>query len=289
MDNGSMSRREMLAWCSACGLATMGLTRLPERRSSEYHRLVLEKNPVGYWRLDEERGPTAHDSSSHHHDGTYVGSPAFRERGAIAGDADTAVALNGRRSYVEVPDHAQFSVSTSGHGLSVEVWMRPDAVLFTGQTEEHYIHWLGKGEPGQFEWGFRFYSRRSPRPNRLSAYIWNPDGGLGAGAYVQEAVQEFAWMHLVACYAPGDKSDPMAGVSLYRNGVLRGSPPTQKGARYSSYDIVPAHGSAPLRLGTRDLGSFLKGGLDEVAIYPRVLSAEEVREHYQAGTGRNAG
>ena len=101
---------------------------------------------------------------------------------------------------------------------------------------------------------------------------------------IQETVKEFAWMHLVACYAPGDQSDPMAGVSLYLNGVLRGSPATQKGARYRSYDIVPVHGSAPLRFGTRDLGSFLKGGLDEVAIYPRVLSDDEIREHYQASS-----
>lgn len=286
MNEGWMSRREMLAWCSACGLASMQRSASAGRSSNDYHRLVLAKNPVGYWRLGEPRGSTAHDASNYHHNGTYIGAPTFREHGAIEGDPNTAVALNGRHSYVEVPDNAHFSVPTSGRGLTVEVWMRPDAVIFNGQTDEHYIHWLGKGEQGRYEWGFRFYSRKSPRPNRLSAYIWNPDGSLGAGAYVQEAVEEFKWVHLAACYAPGDKSDPMAGVSIYRNGVLRGSPATQKGARYRSYDIVPAHASAPLRFGTRDLGSFLKGGLDEVAIYPRVLSDKEIKEHYLAGTGR---
>jgi hypothetical protein len=49
--------------------------------------------------------------------------------------------------------------------------------------------------------------------------------------------------------------------------------------------IMPAHGTAPLRLGTRDLGSFLRGGLDEVAIYPYVLSAHQVQEHYKIATG----
>jgi hypothetical protein len=37
-------------------------------------------------------------------------------------------------------------------------------------------------------------------------------------------------------------------------------------------------GSSPLRLATRDFASFLIGALDEVAIYPRVLSAEEIAE-----------
>ena len=59
-------------------------------------------------------------------------------------------------------------------------------------------------------------------------------------------------------------------------------------ARYNSHDIVPAHGTAPLRFATRDLGSFLKSGLDEDAIYPRVLNSEETRDNYEAGTGRKA-
>ena len=36
----------------------------------------------------------------------------------------------------------------------------------------------------------------------------------------------------------------------------------------------------PRRLGTRDGKGFLIGGLDEVAIYPRLLSPEEIRRHY---------
>jgi hypothetical protein len=34
------------------------------------------------------------------------------------------------------------------------------------------------------------------------------------------------------------------------------------------------------------LKGFLTGGLDEVAIYPRVLTAKEVLENYHAGKGR---
>ena len=58
------------------------------------------------------------------------------------------------------------------------------------------------------------------------------------------------------------------------------------GALYSSFDITPQVGTAPLRLGTRSFGSFLIGGLDEVAIYPRVLTAAEVADRYRAGSGK---
>ena len=44
--------------------------------------------------------------------------------------------------------------------------------------------WLGKGEIDEMEWAFRFYSHESTRPNRISVYVWNADGGLGAGGSI---------------------------------------------------------------------------------------------------------
>ena len=73
----------------------------------------------------------------------------------------------------------------------------------------------------------------------------------------------------------------MAGVRIYKNGVLRKGPP-DRSTLYSTYDIVPAHGDAPVRFATRDRNSFLTGGLDEVAIYPRVLTGAEIMDNYTA-------
>jgi hypothetical protein len=58
------------------------------------------------------------------------------------------------------------------------------------------------------------------------------------------------------------------------------------GTRYQSYHIAPQHGAAPVRLGTRDRRGFLTGGLDEVALYPRILPAEEIRHHWQIAQGK---
>jgi hypothetical protein len=257
-----------------------------------YSAAVLAKGPVGYWRLGESGGPTAADSSGNGADGTYFGDLNFGEPGAIAGSADTAIGLNGFSSgdYVEIPDAegAPFSQLTSGAGLTIEVWMRPDALVFPGETTQPYIHWLGKGGRSQYEWGLRFYSQdATERPNRISAYIWNPSGGEGAGAYFEDTnLQPGAWIHIVACYDPGDwTTDPPAGVSIYRNGVRQLGPPS-KGTLYRTFNISPAHGSAPVRLGARDDLTFtLAGGLDEFAIYPRVLTADEILENYTTGVG----
>ena len=288
------------------GLVTGRLIKTT-RASDAYSGVVLSKGPVGYWRLGETAGPTAVDSSGFGYHGTYQGNPTFGQPGAIVNDLDTAIGCNGpdSKDYVEIPDpgdSAVFSQPTSGAGLSVEVWMRPDALVFPGQVDsagEILIHWLGKcvSGSGQCEWGLRFYSQDSPtRPNRVSAYIWNPEGAEGAGAYFQygvndnEALEVGSWYHIVAVYEPGDANTPGAGVRIYKNGVLKQGPPAS-GTLYSNYGIFPSHGTLPVRLGTRDAAAhggaavgYLTGGLDEVAIYPYALNDGQVLDNYQVAT-----
>jgi Concanavalin A-like lectin/glucanases superfamily len=299
-----MSRREVLKMAAAggAGLAMLGPLARTVKASDQYSSVVLAKGPVGYWRLGEASGPTAPDASGNGYDGTYLGNPTFGQAGAILNDPDTAIGLNGPASkdYVEIsdPDSAAFSQPTSGVGLTVEVWMRPDVLTFPGQTSDIYIHWLGKGDRPQLEWALRFYSQDSPtRPNRISAYIWNPNDpppALGAGAFFQDVLTPGQWIHVVGVYEPGDKdTDPPAGVRIYRDGIFRQGPLTSSGTWYRSFGIVPAHGTLPLRLGTRDAAtsgvaavSYFNGGLDEVAIYPRVLGDDEIRENYCVGSER---
>lgn len=302
---GRVSRRALLKGAAAGAAGLAGALRRPLAKtvfaSDQYSGVVLTKGPVGYWRLGQAAGPSAFDASGNGYDGSYLGSPSFGQTGAIANDPDTAIGLNGpdSKDYVEILDPASqaFSQPTSGIGLTVEVWMRPDVLAFPGQTSEPYIHWLGKcvSGSGQCEWGLRFYSQDSPsRPNRISAYIWNPEGGEGAGAYFQDTLIQGQWIHIVAVYEPGDKDTvPPAGVRMYRDGVFRQGPSTSPGTLYKTYGIVPAHGTLPVRLGTRDAAtsgsaavSYLTGGLDEIAIYPRVLGDDEILQNYCAGSDR---
>jgi hypothetical protein len=295
MLDDSWSRRDLLAFAGAAVFTALpGVARArsaspaKDAGHSAYERAVLRSAPAAYWRLGESRGPAAHDATGHGNEGRYVGRPNLGQAGAIASDPDRAVGLDGPRtkSYVAVRDHHDFSIATSGKGLTVEAWMRPDVLDFEGEQADRrddFVHWLGKGEKGRYEWGFRFYSRRTARPNRISAYAWNPDGKLGAGAYVEDRVTAGAWVYLVATF--DDPRKPNAQVRLYKDGEP--SPHnTSPGTRYNRYDVTPRHGSAPLRLGTRDLRGFLTGGLDEVAIYPRVLAAEEIHHHWKVAQGR---
>lgn len=288
MKRGPWTRRRLLVVAGVAGLALGVATPLKAQTVSNYERAVLAKKPVAYWRLGEAMGPDALDSTKNGHNGTYRGTPTFQESGAIKGDVNTAVKLDGNRSYIEIPSHKDFSQPTSGKGLTIEVWLRPDVLDFEGETNDPYIFWLGKGEGKRQEWGLRFYSSKSKdRPNRISAYIFNPEGGRGAGAYFQDKLTVGDWIHVVACFDPGDANTKGAGVHIYKNGVPRLGPPAA-GTLYNNpqWQIRSVQGTAPLRLGTRDLKTFLVGGIDEVAIYPRVLTAAEILENYNAGKGK---
>jgi Concanavalin A-like lectin/glucanases superfamily len=208
---------------------------------------------------------------------------------------DVYLKFNGTNAYVEAASIADYSVSTTGE-LTVSVWMRPDTLNFPRvEPKSDYIHWLGKGDTSSVdeEWTFRMYNQRDlfdtpPRPNRISFYLFNPPGGLGVGSYVQAPVTRRQWIHLVGMA-------DTARTYFYENGqyircdTYRG--PAQGGCEihYQPNENVqlvidPQPGPAPLRLGTKDLGSFLEGGLSRVRLWNRVLTAAEVSDLYTADT-----
>lgn len=240
----------------------------------DYQALVQKAGPAGYWPLRDnlqDWGPFARHGVEH-------GGPRFIED-ATGGWLE----LDGQ-SFIEIASHPSFSQPTSGQGLSIAVWLRVHTLDFPSQ----YLHWLGKGEHDRQEWAFRLHSSSSDTPGKLSAYLWNPEGELGAGARFYDPGHPVIcnhWMFLSASFQPGDAGNPEAGVELSVDGVLRQGPPAS-GTLYQSsrWSIYPQAGCAPVRLGTRNLLEHcLHGGLAEAAIFPRVLSPGEIGAFYQAG------
>jgi hypothetical protein len=186
------------------------------------------------------------------------------------GRGSSAYSFNGTDAYIEIPDHNAFSLPTTGQ-LSIAVWMRPGTLIFPHDEGTGYVHWLGKGVANQHEWTFRMYSADNieGRDNRTSFYLFNRTGGLGAGSYVQEPVTAGTWYHYVA--VADMRTDT---ITWYKNGVRKDQDPFMN----SEYQIQPQGGSAPVRIGTKDFGSFFKGAIDNLHIYNRALSVAEVAQ-----------
>jgi hypothetical protein len=208
---------------------------------------------------------------------------------------DVYLRFNGTNAYVEIPTIDDYSVSTTGE-LTVSTWMRPDTLNFPSvEKNSDYIHWLGKGElsgvDGNQEWTFRMYNHvdrfdSPPRSNRISFYLFNAEGGLGVGSYVQVPVIKGKWIHVVGMadtartyfYRDGQyiRCDTYRGPAQDNCEIHYQAPPNEN----VQLVIDPQAGPAPLRLGTKDLGSFLEGSLTRVRLWNRVLNAAEVSDLY---------
>lgn len=197
------------------------------------------------------------------------------------GRANSAYLFNGISNYIEIPDNDALSLTTTG-SLSISVWVRPDGtsrdannnVLFGDTESTGYVNWMGKGVTGQHEWTFRIYSADNTdnpsRVNRMSCYLFNLAGGLGAGSYVQDTIPLPAeWIHYVAVYSLSAQT-----VTWFKNGVQRDQDFFDLG---STHPITPENGTAPLRLGTRNFTSYFAGAIDDLRIYNRVLSQAEIQ------------
>lgn len=236
--------------------------------------LLLAQIPTGGLVANYEFNGNALDAGPSGLHGTNHGAVLTTDR---FGNANSAYAFNGTSAYIEIADHNAFTVPTTG-AMSISVWMRPDVLVFPVDESTGYVHWMGKGVSGQHEWVFRMYSSDNTelRENRTSFYMFNLTGGQGAGSYVQEPVTPGAWIHYVAVVSMSADT-----ITWYKNGVQKDQDPFQ----VSSYNIVPQNGTAPVRIGTRNLTSYFQGAIDDIRFYNRVLSVAEIQQLYAEGTG----
>lgn len=216
---------------------------------------------------------------------------------------DMYLKFTGADSYVEIASIGDYSVVTTGE-LSVAAWIRPDTLNFSRWEGTRYVHWLGKGagagDSGQQEWVFRMYNRddtaeHPPRPNRISFYVFNPEGGVGVGSYFQDTLHEGNWIFVVGVadstrtylYRDGNyrRCDTYRGASADRCPIHYQPPPNDN----LQLEINPTAGSSPLRLGTRDLRSFFEGGLSRVRMWNRALAASEVSALYSSDAAPSNG
>jgi len=180
--------------------------------------------------------------------------------------------------YVTIQSAPGFSIPTTGR-FTVIAWMRPDTLQFVAEEGSGYVHWLGKGKDGAQEWTLRMYSlvNEESRPNRISGYVYNPDGGEGSGAYVQDPVIVGQWL-MIGFEVSTERSQqyPTGWVAIFRDGIER------KRVALDQFSVTPHAGPAPVRIGTRDLESFFQGGIGDVAVFDRLISASDMQRLYAA-------
>jgi len=248
---------------------------------SRYDAAVLADHPVMYLKMSTPQSRWESDLSGFGHGGKYHTRTRFLPIVATMPNGDAATRFDGTGQYLEVPDSDALSVTTTGT-LTIEAWIRPDTLEFPCQESSGYVHWMGKGVAGSQEYVLRMYSltntEHPPRPNRISGYGFNLNGGLGSGAYFQDIVGIGEWIHVAVVISTRHRSGqyPTGYVRIFKNGALRKTVPLVQ------FDVIPGNGAAPFRVGTRNRKSYFMGAIGKVAVYDYELDLSQLAEHHHA-------
>ena len=196
---------------------------------------------VGYWPFNEGSGNEAKDASGNGHDGELIDAPQW-----VQGKFGTALDFGGTGSYVLVPDDDALDLS--------------DEVTFMG--------WFSLNEPivGQRRMMSKnnsvFFLFDFSDPNSLD-FLVKPNNDFAESTTVDWAIGE--WYHFAGTY-DGD------ALRIYINGELEGE--TGGVPPIDTSDLDLWIGADDWQLPTTSL----PGIMDDVRIYSKALTADEIKE-----------
>ena len=200
---------------------------------------------VLWLKFNEGSGNIAYDSSFYNNHGTIYGATW------TDGKFGKALSFDGVDDYVEVPYDASLDPSSE---LTIEHWIYPRAFA-TGVTQRIVQRAGGT-------WGTYLVVDSS----ELWFYVDTTDDG-GSWQRVKYALPStHQWYHIVGTY---DGSE----LRLYVNGELKDSTPQSKAPDKAE--------GIPLNIGRTQAGiQYFNGTIDEVRIYNRALSENEIKMLY---------
>lgn len=217
-------------------------------RALELERLVYEDwydGLIGYWKLDEGTGNEAIDSSGNNNTGILYGS------NWTDGKYGNALNFDGTDDYVAIPD----LYSSSPTELTVSAWIN-SSLISTWWRGQPVIHQCRNGE---FGWelvydGVICFGVKLASGIGIWDVRWNPSPD--------------EWHQIVGTWKKGDS------LKMYVDGTLVNQTAVNDEFLYDAYWLDASIGSLYRS------EAFFNGTIDEVMVYNRTLSAEEVMLHY---------
>ncbi len=207
---------------------------------------------AGHWDMDEGNGSILNDKSGNNNHGTLANGPKWAQ-----GKHGTALQFDGKDDYVDAGNGSSLNMGAN-QDFSIEAWVKysnnPSYHIIAGKycdinTAGYWLDVLG---------------------NRIRLRV-----GDGGGSYVDTVTtsnyNDNKWHHIMAI---ADR-DGLAYIYIDGNQVKSNDISSENGDT----------GSEALSIGwpTDSNYAYFNGQIDEVKIYNRALSAEEVRYHYNQG------
>ncbi len=210
---------------------------------------ITDPNLVGWWKLDQGSGTTVLDRSGHGNHGTLRGDPQW----VIGHDGD-ALEFDGSGAYVDCGNAEALNVNV----FSVSFWYNlPSSTQGWNHMISRGSH-VASGTPGSVNWGVMMVSGAQ----RILFETYDDTSWIGISADTTAS----EWHHAVATY-DGDT------MQLYYDGAL---------ADTTSGRGILLDQSRAFLIGARSdagsAGGFFSGSIDDVHIYNKVLTQDEIEQ-----------
>ncbi len=253
-----LTRAQVAAHYTASGRTPVGVAA----PADAYGKAVFTSDPQGFWRLQETSGTALADSGPDGLNPAAVnGSAQLGAPGTPGIAGSTGITVGGAQGDGFASTAAQPAPST----YSEELWFS------TTSTRGGKLIGFGSSKDG--------YSGSYDR------HVWmDRDGTLHFGTWTgrenrvdtTKSYNDGKWHHLVA-------TQGASGMALYLDGALVGTNPETGAQGYDGFWRVGGDSS----WGSTENG-FFDGTLDDVAVYGRALTAQDVAAHYRAAGGNTA-
>jgi len=206
-----------------------------------YTAVAAPPGLVGYWTFDEGQGQTAFDSSGNGLDGTLNGDPQW-----VAGQLGGALDFDGSGDFVEIPHDPLLSITDA---ITIAAWTNMRA------TASGEMAIVSKGGWGANDLPYELTETAG------DVIFWQFYDNEGRDTCSPDSPPVGEWHHICATYDG-------AVFKCYIDGEL--------GEEWEYAGAMPEN-TASVTIGRRSRGgTFFNGMIDDVAIYNRALSEEEI-------------
>ncbi len=206
--------------------------------------------------MDEGSGTTAYDTSGKGNNGALING-----LGWVNGNFGKALSFDGNNDYVDVPDSASMDITGN---ITIEAWAKPNKLgIHQALVDKHNY-------PSNYGYGIGMWLNNN---NKVEVEVGNGYSGTGTSTSLT-TLEEGKWYHIVFA------ADTVKG-RIYLNGI--DEPPQDQAIKvYQNAPVGVYIGKAhsTFRYIQPVVPNTFNGTIDEVRIYNRALSADEISDLY---------
>ncbi|MDH4223578.1 MAG: dockerin type I domain-containing protein [candidate division Zixibacteria bacterium] len=231
---------------------------------------ALAQDLVGYWKFDEGTGTIAFDSSGYGNNGNLLNGPVW-----IKGKVGSALMFDGIDDNIEIPDSSSLDLTDA---LTISMWLKPDSAIYSGFPDYYTLlcKWHGIGD--QWRTGY-LVSLNTYSTGQLRLALGFGNGEWIFPGTVRDTWNAGQWYHIAVTY---DRYLSSGNIKFYVDGTLDTLYDENRAIAINTLSLY-------INIDPYELwyegNTYFPGVIDEVKLYSRPLSDEEIMEEYLSGNG----